>query len=233
MNLRNIISKTCLLMVALLLTGCVKFWPDEVASIQTPKDGIASQEAITIAFNSEFSFKERTRDLTNEEYIIKCVTSEIEEALPDQRIIPFDEFQRIAFPDLAPEAAPNKPRFIKKLLERPDFMEKIAPLNLRHIVFLKGASEAEMYDAWGMVRAPLGAVWRGKHAHLKASFLDLKLKKTVGETEASTSGTDAMVLVVFPLFFIAPTETLTCSSLGQELVKLLEGETPSNFAKEE
>ncbi len=236
MNHLGKIIKASALAVGILLFGCIKLWPDEVLSLKEAEIDIGLQEGIMIVFNSEFSYKEFKREVTNEDDIINCVTDEIKAARPGQRIIPFDEFRRIAYPDLPPEAAPKKPRFLQKLLERPGFMERIAPFNLRYIVFVKGASEA------GMVVGPvtLGPFFGimtevNRQTHLKAFFWDLKGQRTTGEAQASTSGTVGWYHVgMLPFFFsIAPTETITCSSLGQELVNLLAGGKPSNSENEE
>jgi hypothetical protein len=214
-----------------LLAGCIKLWPDEVSSLAEEGSGIGSQEGIMIVFISEFSYEENISDVTDEENIIECITDEIKDARPDQKIIPFDEFQRTAYPNLSPKEAPKSPFFIRKLLEHPDFMEKIASLYLGYIVFVSGASEATSTEATGA--GHIGFIGRGKKTHLKASILDLKDKEPVGTAQANTSGGQGALIVGFPFPVIAATESITCTALGEELVNILESKTTSITVKDE
>ena len=89
--------KLYLIYFIVLLAGCIKIWPDEVSSLAEEDSEIGSQEGIMIVFISGFSYEENISDVTDEENIIECITDEIKDTRPDQKIIPFDEFQRTAF----------------------------------------------------------------------------------------------------------------------------------------
>ncbi len=188
---------------------------------------VAGSEAVTVLLNY-MGLEGRTV----EEEIVGCIRAVIRKVHPELRVIPADEFRRIAFPDLAPEAAPRSPQYLGMLLDNAVFRERIAPLNIRYLVAIGGDTRVE--TAGGAVAQPLpysvspsGGVFFGawvwdRKTRLIATILDLKQSREATEVSASAEGTAWLVVIQgLPLGAPAFTETNACAALGDKVARFL------------
>ena len=113
------------LISAVLLVGCT------TASVRENREaptGIGASDALTFVLSPRFSIHARP---VEEGAIVGCISDVVHKANPLLRIIPPDEFRRTVFPDLAPEAAPNNPEYLRLLLDQPTFKERVTSLGVR------------------------------------------------------------------------------------------------------
>ena len=228
-----------LLAATLLWAGCTTV---QVQAVRHTATGIESKEAIALLFWRQsppdrqdappIRGKIDVWRQIDEKEIVTCVSDEVRKAQPSLRVVPQDEFRRVAFPDLPPEAAPNSPEYLTLLLNHATFRERISSLGIRYLIFLRGATEEKGDASAGGVAGPgagvlvIGGSW-DRNTRLSASILDLKQSREAGSVAASASGRPWFFAVLpSPLILGMPafTESKACGELGQELVRFLAGE---------
>lgn len=161
--------------------------------------------------------------------LVGCIRDGIRRAHPALRVVPPDEFRRLAFPDMAPDAAPRSPQYLGILLDNATFRERIAPLNLHYLVAIGG--ETHVKETGGAVAGaapgPGGAflfgawVWK-RDTRLVASILDLKQGGSAAEMNTTARGTAWLVLIQgLPLGAPAFTEAKACAALGNKVARYL------------
>ena len=98
--------------------------------------------------------------------------------------------------------------------------KKLGELGIRYAVFVSGYTSHKVFGGGGGFRAERGT-------SLQASVWDLKSAELAGTLQASASGTLIIgVAVIVPIFNPAPTESLSCENIANELAKFL-GNGPS------
>ena len=161
--------------------------------------------------------------------LVGCIRDGIRRAHPELRVVPPDEFRRLAFPDLAPEAAPRSPQYLGMLLDSAAFRERIAPLNLHYLIAISGETRVKQTGGAvaGTAPAPGGAflvggwIWN-RDTRLVASILDLKVTGAPAEMGATAQGTAWLVLIEgLPLGAPAFTEGRACAELGDKVARYL------------
>ena len=183
-----------LLFLSTLLSACTT---GAVTQSREAPTGLGTGEAIAFLFERQFSLEAQR---VEESEIIGCISEAVHKAHPTLRIVLPDEFRRTAFPDLAPEAAPNTPEYIALLLNHPTFKERVASLGVRYLISIVGPRRRRPVGSGicRMDRRPGGAVlviagvWDRKSS-LTASVLDLQRGRTAGKVEASASRTSVVV----------------------------------------
>ncbi len=161
--------------------------------------------------------------------LVGCIRQGIRRIHPELRVVPPDEFRRLAFPDLPPDAAPRSPQYLGMLLDNAAFRKRIAPLNLRYLIAIGGETQVKQTGGLiaGTAPAPGGAVllggwvWR-RDTRLVASILDLKQPGSAAEMDATAKGTAWLVLIEgLPLGAPAFTEANACAALGDKVARYL------------
>jgi hypothetical protein len=218
------------LLAAFLWAGCTTA---QVQAVRHTATGIEPQEALVILFSPQFSLDARPIE---EKEIVTCISDEVRKGQPGLRIVSPDEFRRTAFPNLAPEAAPNSPEYLDLLLNHASFRERISSLGIRYLISVRGGTEQKGEVSGGGIGGGgaavlvIGGSWDRK-TELVASVIDLKQETASGEIKASASGRPWFFAVLpSPLVLGMPafTEAKACGELGQALAKFLAGENPSN-----
>ena len=207
-----------MLATALLTTACVT----ATKKVQTQAEVAAEDRFVVepgdaIAIISEEGFE--------------CLSKSLQQVQPDLRIVPPDEFRRVAFPDERGDRIPFTspiPEAQRQLLSAPDFRDRVAPLNLRYLVSIgkteRFRSDSGRSSSEGPLLAGAGEV---KYLTLRASVLDLQGRE-VGRIVADAEGIRAFgVILFFPLFLIETTDAPACNALGQTLADFLSGRFPS------
>jgi hypothetical protein len=182
---------------------------------------IKAQEAIALVldtFSGEFS-----RSKENE--FIGCISDAIRKEYPTVRIIPPDDFRRVAVPDLTHEGAPSRPW--DQLMEEPEFRERIAPTGIRYVILVSGDTQwtgRKVHADWIAAEE----TW-GRESWLKANVWDITRAQRMGEVTVTVAG-ETGYGALFPLIVIAVayTETRACNEIGQAVQKFLAGESFSD-----
>jgi len=214
-----------LLSLSTLLAACTT---GVVTQSRDAATGLGTGEAVAFIFSQQFSLEAKRLE---EIEIIGCIGDAVRKAHPTLRIVPPDEFRRIAFPGIAPEAAPNKPEYLELLLDHPTFKERVAALGVRYLISVSGVTEqtggpeAGALGGQGAAVLVIAGSWDRKTS-LTASVLDLQQKRIAGKLEAAASG-HPWLLIVFPspLMIGAPafTESKACGDLGDAIAKFIAG----------
>jgi len=228
-QMKSLTPTICLFAAALLWTGCTTA---QVQAVRHTATHIEPKEAIAIVFSRDFSLDGRPID---EKEIVTCISDEMRKAHPSLRIVLPNEFRHTAFPDLAPEAAPNTPESLALLLDHAAFRDRIASLRIRYLVSVQGRTDSKYDGGVECGGGPGGAACIGllswdRKSNLTASILDLKQVRAAGELKVLASGRPWFFFVFpSPLMIGAPafTESKACGELGQALGKFLAGERPA------
>ena len=212
-------------MFALAMVGCSATNPRETAHVLgSPPVNLSGDESVTVLLNY---FGLEGRAIEGE--LLGCIREGIRRAHPELRVVPPDEFRSLAFPDLAPDAAPRSPQYLGLILDNAVFRDRIAPLNLRYLIAIGGETRVKQSGGViaGAAPAPAGAflfgawVWN-RDTQLVASILDLKQAGAATEINANARGTAWLVLVEgLPIGAPAFTEANACATLGDKLSQFL------------
>lgn len=163
--------------------------------------------------------------------LFRCATRQLHEKYPRVRLIAQREFVKQAFPDLDPKAAPVSPESLELLLDNATLQSRIAPLNIRYVVY--GGTLNDIEIVWqgigcaggmgtGAAICAGGGEWK-KRSSYDVVVIDLKRQRESRAANAA-SGTSWNVTVL-PLFIVgwkSPTEARACSGLGSDVLQLLD-----------
>jgi hypothetical protein len=230
------------LVVALLLAACANA-PREVVTKPAPERAtetlswIAPSESIVALESPQFvfSWQNKQRKFANDANA--CAVRAIIEKHPGVRIISQGEFARTAFPDLPSENAPISPDSMKLLAESQVLRARIAPLNIRYLLYTGAVTEIRNdktgFGAWGgggVGAAAMSESWDQQSDYSLAIF-DMR----TGRNAASQGSASGRGWYFIALLFIVPlaagsapgTETQACQDLGNHVLATLESMTPS------
>ncbi len=218
-------SLATMVMLALAMTGCSATGAKRASrGPEGQAVTLSGDESVTALLNY---FGLEGRAIEGE--LVGCIRDGIRRARPELRVVLPDEFRRLAFPDLAPEAAPRSAQYLGMLLDNASFRERIAPLNLHYLIAIGGETRVKQWGGAiaGSAPAPAGAflfgawVW-DRDTRLVASILDLKQSGSAVEISATAQGRAWLVLVEgLPLGAPAFTEANACARLGDKLSQFL------------
>jgi hypothetical protein len=140
--------KAGLFSLAVLMAGCSSTgWMHTSRLAPTT---LTTEDAITvIAYETEsISQISETADVPAEysadmaEEVLECIEEILEEHHPTVRIIPPDKFLEVAFPNLTPEDSPPVILSWEHMARDPGFQARIAPLGLRYLITVFGATRS-------------------------------------------------------------------------------------------
>ena len=213
---KGFIIKICLLALSLglIVSAC--------ALAQEPPKTDRSDDAISFIFLRDYSFEQYTEPLIDDANIARCISDAIRKNKPDQRIVPFEEFQQLAFPNLPPNARPRKPEYISVLLKDPKFLNRISRLGLHYLLFVGGTEriKEQGWGAWGINMTGIGGVfnsWDNK-THISALLIDLKNVQSNKDFDTEKTSTSWF----FSIWFVPlgkPNLTLldACTDIGNQV----------------
>ncbi len=211
-------SKARLFVALLFLGGCTT-----AARIEVSKGSVRNEslQVIALVFSAEASDVERQAS--------DCIRTAIETAQLPLQIVSPDEFRKVAFPDLAPEAAIHRSEYLSVLLPDQRFRDRIAPLGIRYIVSISGVTEQNLKGSGhalghdgrsGRIGGAL-FIWQ-RRTQLQASLLDLTRPSPKEDIFADASGTPWLLIIGgLPLYIPADTDSKACRDLGGSIVEFL------------
>src|SRR5215468_4103277 len=132
---RRAVSRAMVILLASAVAGCSATTPP-IAN--APGALLPAGEAVTVFLNY---FGLEGRAVEGE--LVGCIRDGIRRAHPELRVVPPDDFRRLAFPDLPPDAAPRSPHYLGMLLDNAAFRERIAPLNLHYLIAIGGETRVK------------------------------------------------------------------------------------------
>jgi len=208
-------------------TGCATSQSQDLDSNDATTPWLEDGETIALLSSPQFLFHwEHDLRATRIDPIACARQGLVDEGVGD-RVLSEEMFKQTAFPDLPPEAAPTDAESIRLLLSHPTLLRRIAPLNLRYIVYATSETEVrEAFESWtGVAGAYGGAVvgWKNWKQSSEFSFLviDAKAVKDVASAETQEDGTGwwttGVVVVPFVFGYESPTEQVACDDMALKL----------------
>lgn len=172
---------------------------------------------LVLVYLRQFSFTSDIGVLLDESEVIPCLERAIRSTRPQQRLISFDQFRQIAFPQLSLDAAPRSPEYLSLILARPDIRQRLRAMGVRHLAYIGGVLEVER-------KGEIGSHWNRK-SRLGASLIDLETMSATGRVEADARGTAWFAMAAVVLRPDAYTVGPACRVLGAKLTGYLEQQT--------
>ena len=184
------------------------------------QEKIAAGESLTIVSVSS----------STTEDVLGCVEDSLRKRAPELTIIPFRKFRNSMFPWFEPSTTPGSDEELAQLMGKSNVRQRVMDFGLRYVVALSGRTQATGIDSWGGCfggyagAACVGGNSLDRRTNLTAAILDLKSSRSVGEIEATGSGTSQMGLILLlPYLIVTPTESVTCDALAQRIVRFVTG----------
>jgi len=219
-----------LLIISLGGGGCTTAWVQERRLAPT---GLAPQDAIAIILTAPVK-DEHLSEL--ESPVTGCVQSALAQVQADIRIVPGQEFRKLAFPDLTANQIPSGYFAWQRLLREPAFFQKIAPLDLRYVLAVdteqgRRLTEVKWNAVTSMLSGPgpsLSASWDNE-VLLETIVVDAKHRRVAGAVHAYAKGNSGagLSLVTFPMPLLLPHGMpsfpfgAACRGLGDKLATFL------------
>jgi hypothetical protein len=227
-----------LLTINLVGGGCTTVWVQERRLAPT---GLTPEDAIAVILSAPVK-EEHSSELEN--LVTECVQGALGGIHPAIRIIPPNQFRKLAFPHLTIDQIPAGYFSWRTLLRDPAFHNKIAPLGLRYTLAVnteesRRVSDAEWTAATSMLGGPgpsLSWSWENE-VLMEAIVVDTAHRRIAGAVHAYAKGNSGagVSLVTLPFPFLLPHGTVSfpfgvaCRGLGEALAKFL---TEENLAEE-
>lgn len=226
-----------------LLVGACAAAPRQPDAVSAPEhvapalSWIAPSESIVALESPQFvfSWQNQKRKFTGD--VNSCAVKTIIEKHPGIRIVSQGEFARTAFPDLPSENAPISPDSMKLLAESEMLRERIAPLNVRYLLYTSAVTEIRNDKGFfGAIGGGPGAIAIGgesweKQSDYSLAIFDVKTgRDATSRGSASGHGWLFVALVIVPLAagYSPATENQACGDLGNRVLATLESMTPNS-----
>ncbi|MEK6601033.1 MAG: hypothetical protein AABZ09_04040 [Candidatus Binatota bacterium] len=199
--------------------------------------GLAPQDAIAVILAAPVK-DEYSSELENQ--VTECVQGALGGIHPGIRIIPPNQFRKLAFPDLTIDQIPSGYFSWQSLLRDPVFHNKIAPLGLRYVLAVNTEESRRVTDAeWTAATSMLGGPgpslsWSWENEVLmEAIVVDARHRRIAGAVHAYAKGNSGagVSLMTFPSPFLLPHGRasfpfgVACRGLGEALAKFLTEES--------
>jgi hypothetical protein len=215
------IRAVCLVLVV-LGTGCTGTGAVVEPAMPSPRIAVVTSE--------QWVFEWHDRD-TAEINLNRC----LERALRADGIetIRQSEFLAAVFPDLAPEAAPKQPKYLKIALEHPEVRERVVALDLQYLVYVAGT--LDMKESWRDMDVTcqvqygqsmpvcFGGIEYEQTSWLTAVLIDVDKNAQFSMIRADDTGRSwALIPVVpIPIWNLAETQAVACEELAERIGKVL------------
>ncbi|MCZ6625781.1 MAG: hypothetical protein O7B35_16370, partial [Deltaproteobacteria bacterium] len=221
---RFAIPKTYLLVVGLLAlawlwVGVANAAKVKVYEIRQARMGLAPKDTITVIVTTlEGKY---SPELENE--VVGCISNAFyEQNLSTVRVVPPNEFRRVAFPDLTPEQVLGQPW--NQRMSDPVFRERIAPMGLRYLIAVT-VSQGKSLTRYVRARVPH---WKWQRiAVMSAKILDLRQLQVSGKVSASVQKTSRFSYAPVPFVIPSFVKGRACEEFGKALASFLTSEKPA------
>ncbi len=219
-----------LLTVAVLGVGCTKSYMNHTRLAPTD---LAPDDAITV-IQVQSGDQEDSDEVEGK--VLRCIKNTLWDTHRTVRVIPPDEFRRVAFPDLssAEILSGDASGEWDQLTKDPSLAARITSLGIRYLITVSGGTTTDSkFRMEGSFNGGVYWVEWDRHSVLRATIIDLRQGRKAGIVDASVSGKGAWVFPPFPLIFPVATEGPACIRLAEEVIEFLAGEKPPAEMKTE
>lgn len=185
-------------------------------TVPAPPDAAVAVVSCNVA--STASLEAMGRDL------VACLTDAVREAMPGLRVVPGEDFARVALPEAPLESAPLGPESLAALLRDPVFLARVDETGVRFLIVVGGRTTQSVAEMQGGGPGPPGVfiLW-DRQTDVSATIYDLRARAAAGRIEVEVSGRPWFALVGLPLGAPSFTEFWACRKLGSGVVEFLRG----------
>lgn len=160
----------------------------------------------------------------------KCIGSAMRQASPELILLPAKKFRDNLYPYFMPSTTPNSLEGYKKILDKEEVQQRIAPLRIRYLVMLvKNDTVTDWHG--GIICGGgyggggcLGLSWWNRKSDFSFLIWDLKHMHRLGKVGAKSAGTGLMPAFGLPIpLYVPATESAVCKNIGTRFAELLSG----------
>jgi hypothetical protein len=199
--------------------------------------GIEPEEGISLILGVERECKQKSEaeclpssvSESAERTLEYCVANALRAEKSDMRIIPAEEFRRVAFPGARFQDMPRTIKTLLPVLQDAGFRQRVIPLNLRYLVVVRVSTQKVNPEThlrvdegvWGIEKN-----WE-RVSLAVAEVLDVKQARQSGGSTAESRGLEGiafpflLIVPLPPVPYSSPTETSACQSLGKAIGKFV------------
>jgi hypothetical protein len=152
------------------------------------------------------------------------VGEEIAERAPAVAQLAEDEFRRALFPWFQSGWPSAKPEAFERAMREQAVRRRIAELDLRYLVEVRGRTEEDGNFTVGPLPGAMG--WGTPQTNLAAKVWDLKEGRAFQDAAVETSGVDFLLWAVYGIYLFSMTESKAAEELANRLVLFFEGKPP-------
>ena len=214
-------------LVAIVLTaafcgGCVTARVEEIREGHTE---MATGDTIAV-----LGKRDRPSATETEFDFVDCVSSNMGGG-DGVTVIPDRTFRDTLFPWFEPRTAPANTRDLPELIGHPIFVERLANLGVKYLVWIEGSTRrTDSAGTMSCTVSPAGGgcfgflTWENDSEY-EASVWDIKQGRTVGKVSSDAVGTSYMPALIVPVPIIARVKNSACTSLADQLKTFLTAES--------
>ena len=212
----------CAIAFVVLSIGCASSTTER--SVQQVRASAAKPVVVGVVWWPADSAN-RANALTSD--VEACLTSRIDEVMPEAIVVPQRDIRDALYPLLEPATQPTSETAFGALLARDDVRARLAQRGMRYLVAFTGdtveqAATGFILCAGGLgAGACLGFMWRGEDTALDAALWSLDDDLHVERERAHAKGALIMPALGLPIPIPARTRVDACRDLGTRIARAI------------
>ena len=207
-------TRICVLLVVLLLSGCVT---SRIEETRTATTGMKAGDALVILGRSTYNDRQTEKSFT------KCIAKALSSGSKPIRLVPGQKFKDEMYPWFEPRTAPTSAKELGKLFAHPGVEDRIKKAHIRYLAWIdgntrttnKGGSLSCTISTFG--GGCFGMSYWEQDASYEASIWDLENMTAAGKISADANGTSYVAGFIIPIPIIARPGNAACKSLAGQL----------------
>lgn len=208
-----------LVVAALGLTACVNAKVEQIRQAPGRVTTLASGETLVVLSRRQHGNRQTEDDFS------RCLERELSaRRLP---VVAEQDFVDALYPWMEPRTAPLTAEALPRLLDQPGVAQRVRAAKVRYMVWIDGQSESK--PGGGSVSCAAAPGFAGcfgfgmwdKESDYQAEIWDLDSRVALGKVSARATGTSYMPAFVVPVPIIAPTQSVACRGVANQLADLI------------
>ncbi|MBW1812977.1 MAG: hypothetical protein JRJ39_04670 [Deltaproteobacteria bacterium] len=192
---------------------------------------IEPQEAVVIILNTYSKHDVCKESRSSEQGFEGCVRNSMIEANPKIKIVSAKDFRRMVFNGRSFEDTPRSPKDILSFFHNQEAHQQLAKAEIRYLIVLNVIT-SNTKKQFSLEPTEHGAVFGRKgfrYTRITAIIIDMKRLKESGRVTSTSTGPAGygvglvMFILPVPFGYTSPTETATCSRIGEEILNFIVG----------
>ena len=210
---------------SILAAGCATNDP-RIHESRQAGTGILPGEQIVVLLSRYSRDGTEVKDLSSIEASLEwCVRWEAQ-GKDDLTFLPPAALRKLVSVETRGDDGSKSPELLLHSLGEPVTATRLAEAKVRYVVLLEGrySTSQSQWEGSGLIR---GKGWT-QDSTIRATILDLKHARIAGSIESYLSGKEGagmgvVLIIPFPYYYSANTESRACAALGEALVRFISG----------